>query len=283
MSESASGGEPEETEGEETTRALVETGADLAGALAGGGVGLIGGPLGALGGAAIGVAVARTAKALGERLWGRERVRAGAALALIAEDARQHDSHGDRPRQDGFFDARDGLRPEGEELLEGVLRQAAAAWEERKVPLIAQLYSEVAYDDSIAPADATFLVRLAGELTWRQFVALAVFAHHDDHMRDLARAFGEQQEVISSVAPDPAVLLELNDLGDRRLIGVRDKGRVTSFGEGQIGGVAPQTVEWSRLRLTSAGELLAATTGATEISQADREAWIQSLRLPIEL
>jgi hypothetical protein len=258
--------------------ALVEGGAELVGALAVGGLGLIGGPVGALGGAALGVTVTRVVKALGAHFSARERVRVGAAVAMIAADSEQRREHGQGARDDGFFDERGGLRPDAEELLEGVLRQAAGAYEERKVPLLAHLYAEVAHDETIPAADAQYLVRLSGELTWRQFVALSVLQHHDEHFRDLARAHGLRQEGRSD--PDPAVLLELDDLSDRRLVGVNEGGgHVAPVGAGQrlsTGGASD--LEWGRLRLSSAGELLVRATGAAAVPAGERSAWVAALR-----
>jgi hypothetical protein len=57
-------------------------------------------------------------------------VRMGAALASAGNEIRERLERGNRERGDGWFDASDG-RPEAEELLEGVLLNAAVrvcAW-----------------------------------------------------------------------------------------------------------------------------------------------------------
>lgn len=112
---------------------------------------MIGGPLGALGG----VAVQRAARAVVVRLSRREEERAGAALVLIERDVDDREKRGERLRDDDFFDERDGMRPDAEELLEGVLCHAAQTYEERKVPLLARLYSGVAHDSAIPAAEAS--------------------------------------------------------------------------------------------------------------------------------
>lgn len=172
--------------------AIAGVGADLAGALAGGALGLVGGPAGALGGATLGVAVQRGARAVMDQLRGREGERAAATLLLIAADAQQRHNRGELPREDGFFDSQDGMRADAEELLEGILRQAAETWEERKLPYLAHLYGAMAHDSTISPGTAVFLMRLADSLTYRQLIAIAARLDRD-HVRDLAYGLLETQ------------------------------------------------------------------------------------------
>jgi hypothetical protein len=197
-----------------------EMGTELAGALAGGALGLIGGPAGALGGAALGVAVQRGARAALGRLRDRERERAGATLLLIAADAQQRRERHQRPRDDGYFDARDGLRPDAEELLEGVLRQAAETWEERKLPYLAHLYGSVAHDSSILPETAKFLLRIADGLTYRQMLGLAA---RYDHVRYNGFVMQALEEASTRKPADLGITAEENALVDQGLLGVRAK------------------------------------------------------------
>jgi hypothetical protein len=258
---------------------VVEAGSDLASSLGGAGAGLLlGGPPGAMVGAALGPTIKHTVLIVYDRLRGRQLARAGATIELLAEDAQRRQGDGEHPRDDGFFDARDGLRADADELLEGVLLQAANAHEERKVPLLGRLYSAVAHDMSVTTATASYLVRIAGELTYRQFVALSVFAHHEAHSDDLIDALVNRVE--GTFVADPALLLELDDLGDRRLVGVDVKGRVRAVGEvidtsGPLSGAEPG---YGRLRLTDAGRLLVRLTRADEISPQQRAEWVDQLR-----
>jgi len=253
---------------------VAETGSDLAGALAGTAVGLIGGPAGAFAGAAVGVFVSRAARRVVGRFHARERVRAGAALDLIAIDAQDRKARGETRRDDGFFEPRGELRPDGEELLEAVLMQAANAWEERKVALLARLYSSVAHDASVVPADANFLVSMAGDLTYRQFVALGALSRIGDYTTHLMRAEALREE--RQTAPEHAVVLELDDLGDRRLVGMEEDGRVYETGSdlGVLGAISIQP--WTKVRLTAAGALLARLTGAGELPAEERDAWVRA-------
>lgn len=249
-----------------------EAAADLVAALAGGGFQLIGGPLGQLGGAALGVVVQRVARAIVGRFHARANERAGETLLLVAADAQERRERGEGPRDDGFFDERGGLRADAEEVLEGVLLQAANAFEERKVPLLARLYSAVAHDPTVPAANAHYLVRLAGELTYRQFVALAVFANHDDHFRELARASGLRDE--GRAQPDAAILLELDDLGDRRLVGANANGRVAAV----VGPLHETMPGYGVLRLTEGGAELARLTGVDRLERRERDEWVRALR-----
>ena len=282
MTEDAGGntnsGDPEDPQ--ETTSELAEIGTDLAGALVGGGIGLIGGPIGAFGGAVAGVAVQRAAAAAVDRLRGRERERAGAALVLIAKDSEERKARGERIRDDGFFSPRDGFRADAEELLEGILRLAASTYEERKVPLLSNLFSAVAHDESVSAPDAQFLVRVADDLTYRQFVCLAVIARTEEHNDALINAHVARTE--GTALPDPTVLLELNDLADRRLVGLLVKGKVVAAGE-TYGTENPlATASYGQLRLTATGAALVRLTRVVEqVSQEEINNWIGSLTQPI--
>jgi hypothetical protein len=242
---------------------IAHAGADLAGALAGGAVGTIGGPAGVFAGAAVGVFVQRGARAIVGRFHARQRVRAGAALDLIALDARDRRSRGQSARSDGFFDERGELRSDAEELLEAVLSQAANAWEERKVALLARLYSSIVHDASVAAAEARFLVTAAGELTYRQFVILGLFANYPTYVAELIAAEGHAEAGMSTA--EEGLLAELDDLWDRRLVGAFLEGAVHSafavMGTLKAGRAVPR----SNLRLTGLGATLARLTGANNL------------------
>jgi hypothetical protein len=257
---------------------LVAAGTDLAGALAGGAFGMLSGPLGALGGAALGVAVQRAARAVALRLSRREYERVGATLLLIERDVAARHERDEQLRDDEFFDEHDGRRPDAEELLEGVLRLAAQTYEERKVPLLANLFSGVAHDANVAAADAQFLLRTAADLTYRQFVALAVVAHQDEHFRDLARARTLHDE--GRLSPDPATLVELDDLGDRRLVGLRSGGKIVTAGTTfeTTNSISSATVGYGAMHLLPAGCRLVRLTGADRIVLSERQGWVDLLR-----
>jgi hypothetical protein len=217
---------PEEEPGDRLGRRLGQ-GARLLGGLAGASVSLFGGPGGALGGAATGwltgETLERVAREVAARVGERGAMRAGAAAAVITADVEARAAAGGEPRDDGFFEPRADDRPAGEELLEGILRQAAETWEERKLPHVAHIYDGVAADADISPAHANYLLRLADRLTYRQLALLAVLAD-EDTFRARARASSTNAEGRTQLAEELA--MELDDLGDSGLLGVRVEGKV---------------------------------------------------------
>ncbi len=260
-------------------RGLLEAGAQFQGAAAGAAIGTIGGPPGIVLGAAAGIVVERVGREVAERVLSRRQAqRVGKVLLDIEADARARNGAGERPREDGFFDVHDdGRRPDAEELLEGILLRAANAYEERKVPLLANLYGGIAHDESIAPDDAQFLVRTVDDLTYRQLVALGVFANHDAHFEALIHAFTLTQE--GRAETDPATLFELDDLGDRRLVGVLSQGVVRAVGE-IIDTLAPLHAAksgYGAFRLTQIGAELARAAGLAHIDMHERAAWVSKL------
>lgn len=241
---------------------LQSAGTDLAGALVGTGVGSVaGGPPGAMLGAALGVAVQHATRAIVGRFNRREEERVGAALLIMEGDARRRESSGEQLRDDGFFDARDELRPDAEELLEGVLRRSASTYEERKLPLLARLYSAVAHDQTISPSEGMYLVRVADELTYRQFVALSVIAHKDEYVRKLAQ-IGAEHAVIGGPSADPTMLRELSDLVDVRLVGISNNGQVGPLNNVFDGLLPRDKTSYGQLGLLPAGRQLVSATRA---------------------
>lgn len=158
---------------------LIEGGSELAGAAVGAAVGFIAGPMGALGGAAAGVVVSRSLKRVGseirKRVMGpREEIRVGAAAAFAGEAITALLGAGLLPRDDGFFEANGkNERSKGDELLEGVLLKARDSYEEKKIAHLGVLYANIAFS-KISASQANQLITLAGQLTYRQLVLLAI-------------------------------------------------------------------------------------------------------------
>jgi hypothetical protein len=266
---------------------LTEGGIELAGALAGGGLGLVGGPAGALGGAALGVALTRGLKTAVSRLvTHREEQRMSAAVVLIAEDAKQRAEHGDRVRDDDFFDEHGRLRPDGEELLEGVLRHAAQTYEERKVLTLARFYSGLAHDKSVDAPQAHLLLRQVAALTYRQIVALSVFAQRSRYSDFLIQTHAMHTETSGHPGGDPTIQAELSDLAAVQLLGAQDSsGQLVPVAAIVSGaGNIPANVGYGRLALLSGGETIARLARLTEtVSDAERDAWLEALRGPSSL
>ncbi len=163
---------------------IVETGTDITGATAGAAVGLlIGGPPGALVGAAAGPAVSRTLRGLAvefrERVLGpREEVRVGAAINFASAKIKEKLENGEQPRQDDFFtDAQDD-RATAKEVFEGVVLAAQREAEEKKVRLYGNLLANLAFAQYINRSQANFLIRLGEDLSYRQLCLLSLFTQN---------------------------------------------------------------------------------------------------------
>ena len=260
------------------TRDLFADGVELAASLTGNVAAAYLGPAGIVAGPMVEAAVRQAVSAVRGMLSRRENQRAGAALVLMTSDWQERAQRGEQVRGDDFFSADGDLRSDAEELFEGVLREAAASYEERKVPLLSHLYSAVAHDEKVPAADAQYLVRLAADLTYRQFVGLSVVSHVDRYAEHLTMANVSHEEGDSAI--DPTLRLEVDDLGDRRIMGVLSGNSVVSPGItwGSSSSVTTAKGGVGVMRLLPAGKVLVALTSAdTVVSDADREQWIERL------
>jgi hypothetical protein len=170
----------------------------------------------------------------------RQRARAGATLAIAVSDLEERSSSGQSPRADGFFERPSDGRPPAEELLEGVLLHAANAYQERKVPFMGAFFTSVAFPSDISPAYAHLLLQAAEQLTYRQLVVLAYFTENENsrELTDLTarRETEGHWELADGLGP------ELNELGDRGLLGVRQaNGGVISASGTWDGGVLSES------------------------------------------
>jgi hypothetical protein len=264
--------EPEEKRG---VVRLWEIGADFAGGLAGGFAGTLGGPPGIVLGAASGVAVARSLRAVAEEveehvLAPRQHARIGGVWAMAVAEIEQRRATGEKPRTDGFFETQSGRRPDAHELLEGVLLRARDEYEERKLSYIAHLYAEVCFREEIGIGYAHHLLRVGERLSYRQFCLLALFGVDRDirmgkEVAAIARGDLPQK-------PTPGVIAELDQLGTESLLGIQQKdGSVshfaTTYGGGSFGGVEDD----SRITLTEVGRDLHDLLGLAEMPERDIE------------
>jgi len=159
-------------------RALINSGAQIAGGAVGGALGfLAAGPgdaavLGAAGAAAV-VALKYVGQEVSERLLGpREKVRIGAVLAIAAAEIKQRIADGESVRTDGFFDEKPSGRSDAEEVAESVLLKSQREPEEKKIPYMGHLLSNVAFDPKISAQMAHQITKAAEQLTYRQLCIL---------------------------------------------------------------------------------------------------------------
>jgi len=144
--------------------------------------GLVSGPAGAV---AVGVAEALKHVVY----WVRQNSFGGGALAQLQNDrvveameeaARVIDAmrmRGHEPRKDWYDIDLENEKviasSSGIELLEGTLIAAANEFERRKVKLVANLWSQLAFNPSIDFEASVFLLKTANELSYQQFAILA--------------------------------------------------------------------------------------------------------------
>jgi len=163
-------------------RAIIGAGADIAGAAIGGALGfLAAGPAGAAAGGAGGAAAAHALRSIGEETAGRllgprEKVRVGGALAIAAEKIQSRIERGECLRQDDFFEQKRNGRSDAQEVAESVLLKCQREAEERKIPFMAFLIGNIAFDAQISPGLAHQIVKTAESLTYRQLCILKIAA-----------------------------------------------------------------------------------------------------------
>lgn len=116
-------------------------------------------------------------------------------------------------RADGFFEEDEGQSSSAAQLIEGVLLRAVTEFEERKLPYIANIYGNTAVS-GVPPADAYYVLKLLGDITYRGLVCLAVIG------RVAELHLSEEPFTAHSVsATTSSILAELMSLTRHDLIG----------------------------------------------------------------
>ncbi len=145
---------------------------------------LLGGPIGAVAGAAAGALLQDGMKAVAGDVAARftaetEQERMG-SLYLLAQEQIAGRLNGGQPlRSESFFKLRDRkrgkkLRSEADELLEGTFLAARKAYEERKVALLANFYTNIVFRDDIDSGHANYILSLMEPLTYRQLITIFI-------------------------------------------------------------------------------------------------------------
>lgn len=200
-------------------RRLLEIAARLGGALGAAATGILAGPFaGAGAGIALGETLLRLAAVLeptaDEVLQGplgpREQDRVVAVLGFAIRRIGDRLNAGESVREDGFFAALEGHRPDAQQLLEGVLREAARSYNERRVRHLGSLYASFVFDRE-PPGNAFYLLDTAQRLTYRQMVTLAVLADRDTVLPDWEGTANLDER-------EPALFAEVTHLGPNRLV-----------------------------------------------------------------
>lgn len=167
---------------EEAKKELIENGADYVGSAASAGVGAaIGGALAGLPGIVLGslagTAVEKAFQAIGAEISSRalsqsETRKVETVYTLAKEFIAENLSNNKKLREDDFFDEKINGRSSAEEILEGTLQVAQREYEERKLKCLAKLYANIAFSTDITAPTASYLIKLAEKMTYRQIIIL---------------------------------------------------------------------------------------------------------------
>ncbi|QYX58000.1 hypothetical protein K1T73_06380 [Roseovarius sp. SCSIO 43702] len=248
--------------------AMIGAGADIAGAAVGSALGfLAAGPGGAAAGGAGGAMAAHALRGLGEeaanRLLGpREKVRVGGALAIAASKIRSRIERGETLRQDGFFDPKGNGRSDADEVAESVLLKCQREAEEKKIPYMAFLIGNIAFDAQISPGLAHQIVRTAEALTYRQLCLLKIAALRENYQLRQDDYRGQQRFEKSLYE----LLYECLDLYHRALVNF---GGEVAFG--------PTDIKPGSMAVQGMGADLFNQMGLTTIPQPDLDPIIAEL------
>jgi hypothetical protein len=172
----------QETDDDEKLNAMINSGGDIAGGAIGAALGfLLGGPAGAALGGASGPAAAAAIRKIGHEATGRllgprEKVRVGGALAIASAHIKARTDRGEQLRSDGFFENRHSGRSDAEEVAESVLLRSQREAEERKIPFMAYLIGNIAFNSEISAQLAHQIVKAAGSMTYRQLCIMKLAA-----------------------------------------------------------------------------------------------------------
>lgn len=163
-------------------KSMINGSGDIAGAAIGGALGFMAaGPIGAGAGGAAGTFAAQMIKKIGNDaasrvLSAREEVRVGGAIAIAADHIRARAARGERLRSDGYFENTVNGRTDAEEVSEKVLLTSQREAEERKIPYMAFLIGNIAFDSTISAPLAHQIIKAAEVMTYRQLCLLKLAA-----------------------------------------------------------------------------------------------------------
>jgi hypothetical protein len=220
---------------------------------------LVGSAIGGLPGAAAGATVGTVTKEVLSRWLStkqRERIveihnQAVARMEALLKEGRPL-------RNDGFFQGQEGSRSDSEEVFEGVLVAATTEHEERKLPHLAALLANIAFDPKVDRGMANYLLRLAESLSYRQLCLLALVARQDE----IRLPHGRAEELPWKAW---ALWRELDDLGfaSKELVAVRPEG---------IGGLPTNLGMAAELNLITGGTALYNLMNLNEIDPGELKA-----------
>ena len=186
MTNNQSDAVPDDTGPDQRLKSLISKGIEILGG-AGSGLAaaatglLVAGPEGAAVGGAAGTLIGMTLRSVGFELSSRllaprEEARIGTVFTLAAAEIVARCNNGEKVREDGFFSAADDGRSDAEEVWENALLKSQREPEEKKLPYMAHLMANLAFDETISAEMAHQIIKTAEELTYRQLCILQLSA-----------------------------------------------------------------------------------------------------------
>jgi hypothetical protein len=169
------------TEQSDKLKEIIEKGSEVGGSVAGAVIGLaIAGPVGAVGGAAVGPMVALAFKKIGTQISElfmspREEARVGATITLALEKIAKEIEGGKSTRNDDFFSPQTSDRSKADTLLEGTLLRARNEYEEKKIKFYSSFLANLNFDESVSFEKGNTLLRILEKLSYRQISILGYF------------------------------------------------------------------------------------------------------------
>ena len=159
---------------------VAELGGSSTGAVAGAAIGAsVLGPWGIVGGALAGTLIEKGFLWIGNEiktrtLSPREAKRIDAVSTYASHKIHKNLASGKTFRADCFLESSNGERSVYDEILEGVVLVAQKEYEEKKLRYLGNLYGNLPFDTMVDPRMANMLLKIASELTYRQYVILFV-------------------------------------------------------------------------------------------------------------
>jgi len=183
----------------------------LAGGLSGAAISaVLGGPLGGFAGAAVGAIAQTLGEILARSSSDREEKRQAFVAAYAISLMKERLDDGAEPRSDDFWDPDASGRSDATQLFEGILLKCKSEYEEKKLPFLAAIFSNVAFRNDIDGVTANYVLERATRLTYRQICAIALAKRADQE--DLTMSWGKHLNITGARDRDPALSAELADL-----------------------------------------------------------------------
>lgn len=169
----------------ESIKDLISAGSEMAGIPIGAAIGFIaagqeGGIIGGIAGSLVGHTIKNIGNEVAKRILSpREQKRIGKVIIYAANRLQQYIDNEITIRQDDFFTSSTFDRSSGEEIVEATLLAAQREYEERKIEFYGNLLAGIAVSPGHSRSYANLLIRIAGELSYRQLCLLSLFAQKD--------------------------------------------------------------------------------------------------------